>query len=134
MTTEPTMYPCLKCGGYGPTNHDPDCPNKPTTEERHMIRAADLPDWILVDESQHVNHAGLPHGSGWTVRERYRGLNSGQPPILLIASGTGENMRLVAAAVAMARFLSEIVRSENPNPVRINMKARALLTIAGIEP
>jgi len=30
--TEPMMYPCLKCGGYGPTNHDPDCPNKPTTE------------------------------------------------------------------------------------------------------
>jgi len=35
--TEPMMYPCLKCGGYGPTNHDPDCPNKPTTEPTMVI-------------------------------------------------------------------------------------------------
>ena len=39
--TEPMMYPCLKCGGYGPTNHDPDCPNKPITEPTMKLLPSD---------------------------------------------------------------------------------------------
>jgi hypothetical protein len=106
-----------------------------------MIRACDLRDWIVADETgeappqSRVAPNIQPAWRGaWTVRERLQYLNSGEPPVLLIASGTEENCKLIAAAVPFARFLAELVRSDDHNPVRVKMKAQALLVIAGIEP
>ncbi|MDE2104814.1 MAG: hypothetical protein KGL39_46690 [Patescibacteria group bacterium] len=83
-------------------------------------------DWIAADETE-------THGA-WTVRERYQGLNSEQPPILLIASGSAENMKMIAGTIAAARLLASIVRTETINPVMLKMRASAILAVMGVEP
>lgn len=90
-----------------------------------MIKVTDLQDWIAQDESD--------TGGCWTVRERYQGLNSEQPPLLLIATGTEENMRMIAATIALTRLLVNFIGSPEPNVIYFKTKARAILTAAGVE-
>ena len=82
-----------------------------------MIRLADLRSWRAISEP-----------GKWTVREDFAGAH-----VLLIASGTEENMRIVGVAPKALSLLARALKDGAIKDQKHVNEASAILDVAGVQ-